>query len=262
MGRLNPQFGSLKVVNVTYQTPQETLLGTPEILPTTEPGTPQAGYTVAAGNLPTFSTKLYSVKYIGVVFAAGKFVTAGTLSWRMKKNGVSVNTGTAAVTANTFYTVNAFFLDVVAGDVLEIALWSNQIDSNYDYKALWINFTRPFLVNPLNNNQIIANLSITCTTVSYPILTLGNPLKVTSNYPVWIIDAEGIGLNILINGGGPWNGKWRTIHATYGSYRYGNLGDNSNSNTAIIYTDATYRPKHWANWIVNKIGGRAFKCLT
>lgn len=261
MGRVIPIMGSRKVFNITYMTPLETLEGTPITLPTTEPTTPQVNYTVDVAHYPVFSVNLFSVKYIAVLYGAGKFVTAGTLSWRMKKNGASVTTGTASVAANTFYTVNAFFLDVVAGDVLEIALWSNQTDSNYDYKALWLNFTRPFIVNPLNNTQIIAYFSVTCTTVAQPTLTLGNPLKETSNYPIWIYDAEGLNTLILASGDGPWTGKWRTMHATYGLYRYGYWGDQNNSNTAVVKTDATYRPKQWANWIIIELEGRSFRCL-
>lgn len=257
MTRLNPQIGSLKIVNVTYASPVEQLLDTPETLPLNEPTTPQVSFTIQSSHLPTFSNPLYKVTYTGVVFGAGKFSTAGTLLWRMKKNGASVRTGSQSVAANTFYTVNAFFFDVKPGDVLELALWSNVSDSNWDYKALWINFTRPFLFNPKNNTRLIAYLTLVFTTSpnSYPTLTLGSPGKNVSNYPLQVCDAEGVSASIL-SAGGAWTGKWRTMHATYGVYRLFYHGDVSKADDAFVNTHATYRPYHWANWVCTQIKGR------
>lgn len=257
MTRLNPQVGSLKVVNVSYASPVEELLSTPVALPTSEPSTPQIGFTVQEAHLPTFSTRLYKVTFIGVVYGAGKFTSAGTLYWRMKKNGSSVRTGNASVAANTFYTVNAFFLDVKPGDVLELALWSSVGDSNWDYRALWINFTRPFLFDPKNNTRLIADLVLVTTTSpnTLPTLTLGNPSKQLSNYPVQIYDAEGATLTAITTGG-TWTGKWRTMHSTYGIYRYFYHGDASRADDAYVNTHASYRPYHWANYVCTQIRGR------
>jgi len=183
MVRITSLLSNRKVFNFTYQTPQETLLGTPETLPTTEPATPQIGYTVASGDLPTVSASLYSRKWIGMVIGAGKAVTAATVSWRMKKNGVSVNTGTLAVTANTFYTIQAWFYDVAVGDLLELALWSNVSDSNWDYKAYQIHITRIFFYNKVLRMTLE-------TTSTIPTLTLGTPTSVPSTWYVFVIHKD------------------------------------------------------------------------
>ena len=135
MVRVTPLFTSRKVLNITYKSAQETLLATPQTLPTAEPATPQIGYTVAEADLPTLSMSVYSKKWVAYVIGAGKFVTIGTLYWRMKKNGASVATGSYSVDSNYYYTVSAYFFDVAVGDLLELALWSTRTDSNWDYKA-------------------------------------------------------------------------------------------------------------------------------
>ena len=123
MGTVTPLLTSRKILNITYQTPQETLLGTPETLPTTEPATPQISYTVTSGDLPTFNMPLFKKIWVALLYGAGKAVTAATIYWRMKKNGASVATGSGSVAANTFYTWSCGFYDVAVGDVLELALW-------------------------------------------------------------------------------------------------------------------------------------------
>lgn len=171
MKQLSARIGSKKTLTATYATPQETLLGSPETLPTSEPGTPQANYTVAGGDLPVFSITPYSVSYIAVMMGAGKFTTAGTLYWRMKKNGSSVANGSQAVSANNYYTLNATFFGIVAGDVLEIALWSNQAGSNYDYKALSVLYSR---LNPHAKRSLYLDLFFEKVDTNFT-LSLGNP---------------------------------------------------------------------------------------
>jgi len=101
-----PELSCLKTLTITLQAAQETLQGSPTALPTSEPGAgnEQISYTVGSGDLPTFSIQPSAKKWVAIVFGSGKFVTAGTLYYRMKKNGSSVATSSSAVAANTFYT--------------------------------------------------------------------------------------------------------------------------------------------------------------
>ena len=243
MVRVTPLFTSRKVLTIGYQTPQETLLATPETLPTAEPATPQIGYTVASADLPTFNMGVYSKKWVALVYGAGKFVTAGTVYWRMKKNGASVNTGSASVSANYYYTVCAYFYDVAVGDVLELALWSSVTDSNWDYKAYQVQATRLILMNkprllvPCN----FSNLS------GQPVLTLGNP-SVAGTYVLYPyhldISLSGISSATIYDSLQPKD--------TYGMFRI-NRGDYSNPNAVVVKTDATYRPRYDRSWVPTRM---------
>ena len=234
MTRVSPLLTSLKTLNITYQTPQETLLGTPETLPTSEPGTPQISYTVAEGDLPAFNMGVYSKKLIATIVGAGKFVTAGTVYFRMKKNGVSVTTSSSAVSANYYYTWNCNFYDVAVGDVLELALWSNQTDSNWDYKAYHTRVSRLILLNKLR-------LLMPCNFAAlgtYPVLTLGNPWPSSSAAVLYPYNLDlvlpSISAAILYESLYPKN-TYGLFRVNYGDYYY------SNGSTSAR-TSPMYRP--------------------
>lgn len=235
MGRLSPLLTSKKTLDITYQNPQETLLGTPETLPTTEPDNPQASYTILAGYLPTLSVKPFSVKYIGYLIGAGKFVTAGTLSWRMTKNGSSVNSGTLAVAANTYYTVCAFFYDVAVDDVLGLKFWSNQTDSNYDYKALYMYITR---LNPFAKLDLLTPFNMP-SYYDQTLLTLGNPSPVNETNIATFIHDDAFTWATT----NTFNRKYLGIGSTYKAFQ-AYRGDRNLSNNVSTYTDVTYRPKY------------------
>lgn len=248
MTRVTPLLGSLKIYTITFKQPPETLLSTPETLPTSEPATPQVGFTLAAEKFPEFNLKPYSIKYVGVVYAAGKFTTGGTLSWRMKKNGVSVNTGSQAVSANNFYTVNAFFLDVAPGDLLELALWSSVSDSNWDYKAYFICATRFLPFNFSGNSRLVmANVVFSNTSDRIPTLTLGNPTRGFDSYPYIFFMEGGSGYYTYWGVTGTLLLRCLVPHSIYGCWRVMRYGDSENANTAVVYTDTVYRPKYWSS---------------
>jgi len=237
MTRLNPALSGLKTINITYPTPLETLLASPETLPTSEPTTPQISYTVQSANLPILDFNVYSKKYVAVVIGAGKFVTAGTCYWRMKKNGASVNTGSFSVSANNYYTVHARFLDVAVGDVLELALWSNQTDSNWDYKAFFVLLTR---VVPTANYAVLKPCNYTFTQL--PTLTLGNPSIVYTYGPVFTFSG-----NLTETGRyGSFSSlslPYQAYAENYGLFRVQN-GDFANTNAVSTRTSASYRPHY------------------
>lgn len=249
MVRVYPFIGSRKTFTITFQTPEESLLSTPETLPTTEPATPQVRFTLDSEKFPVISPKPYSVKYIAVVYAAGKFTTAGTLYWRMKKNAASVATGSTSVPTNNFYTVNAWFLDVAPGDVLEISLWSSVSDSNWDYKAYFIYPTRFLPFNPLGGRILYYDVRLTNDSTTHPTLTLGNPIKWNPNYPfrgeiegqtpyAWYIHTYG---TVAF--------RYISPNTTLGLWRIWCHGDGGNPNTAVALTSATYRPYYYSNYL-------------
>ncbi len=244
MGRLTPIFTSRKLLNITYQSPSETLLPTPETLPTTEPATPQVGYIVGSGDLPAFGLSVYPKVWVALIFGAGKFVTAGTLSWRMKKNGSSVNTGTASVAANTFYTVNPRFYDIAVGDVLEIALWSNQTDSNYDYKAYQIQASRIIVMGKI---RLLCPCNFSGVTPA-PVLTQGNP-SLSEQWGFYPYHCDTI---ILLN-----ISSAKTFESLYAKDTYGILrlyyADYNTPNNAQVLTNATYRPRYNRNFVPTQI---------
>jgi len=158
MTRLTPLLTSKKTLTVSYATPRETLLGTPETLPTSEPTDPQIAYTVQESDLPTFNCKPYSVIYLARLIVGGQFITAGTCYWRMTKNGQSVNNGSFSVSANYYYVIEAGFLDVKVGDVLGLKLWSSVSDSNWDRSAIEVH---PSRIYPLKC-KFYRNVDIVC----------------------------------------------------------------------------------------------------
>ena len=249
--KLTPTFAGLITLVTTYPNPQETLLGTPETLPTTEPSTPQIGYTVQSSDLPTVNIPLASRMNVVFVYGAGKFVTAGTLSWRMKKNGVSVLNGTKAVSANTFYTVNAYFSDIAIGDLLELALWSDQTDSNWDYKALAGFLSRPLIYSKLVKN-CFRNVTFPAGTKK-PILTLGTPSELGPGY-YYPLHLNRTIATIMTN---PYT--FDIIESgSYGIFQV-SYGDGLGLNKCEIGTSATYRPYYRNQYVPLSITLRGYK---
>jgi hypothetical protein len=248
MTRLNPIFTSLKTLNITYQTPQETLLGTPETLPTSEPATPQISYTVASGDLPTFNLSPYQKKWVAIVFGAGKAVSAASIYYRMKKNGATVNTGFYSVSAGNYYTLSCFFYDVAVGDVLELALWSTVSDSNWDYKAYQIQVSRLIL---LNKPRLLSPCNFAALT-THPALTLGTPSS--SNYSFYPYHCD----ITLPSISAATSYDWLYAKGTYGMFRI-YYGDYTNSNSTTCRTSATYRPYYYRNYVPTQIIVRGVK---
>ncbi|MEM3623437.1 MAG: hypothetical protein QXR76_06695 [Candidatus Bathyarchaeia archaeon] len=249
MTRLTPLLTSLKTLNITYQTPQETLLGTPETLPTSEPATPQIGYTVQSSDLPSLSFNVYSKKWVALVIGAGKFVTAGNIYWRMKKNGSSVYYNYASIPANSYYTVRAYFLDVAVNDILELALWSNVSDSNWDYKAYQIHITQ---IVPFRKPTILKPCNFASLT-SVPNLTLGNPYGSGTQglYPV----SDDLVLQNIIAA--------KNFNVLYAALTYGicriHYGDYSYANQATNLSSSSYRPYYYKHYVPTQIIIRGLK---
>jgi len=156
MTMITPLLTSRKVLTFTYPDIQETQI-TPETLPTSEPTDPQISYTVGQSDLVQLSFNVFQRIEVAILNASGQFITAGTLNYRMVKNGSSVKTGSFAVSANYYYRLGCYFYNVAAGDVLGIKLWSSVADSNWDMKTFWMNVTR---VIPFNKPRCLYNVGI------------------------------------------------------------------------------------------------------
>jgi hypothetical protein len=245
---------SLKNLAFTYpESISETLLGTPETLPTSEPSTPQVSYTVQQSDLPTMSLQPFSLKWIGAVFGGGKFVTAGNVYWRMKKNGDSVATGNDAVSANNYYTLSAYFRDVVVGDVLELAIWSNQSDSTFDYHAG--THVHPTRLVPHARWTFYKELSMAAV-LDYPTLTSGNPQNSDELYTWQVYNDEQD--NVIVSFAGPFSRKGiyiRGAQATYGLGR-ARIGDSTTANAAYFLQHASYRPYYRRGYILSWVKWR------
>ena len=238
MVRLTPALTSRKILNIAYAAPQETLLATPVTLPTAEPAVPQIGYTVAAADLPAFNMGVYRRIFVAMVFGAGKATTAGRVYWRMKKNGVSVATGSGTVAANTFFTVNAYFYNVNVGDLLELALWSNVADTVWDYKAYNVQVTRLIL---MNKPRLLCPCNFT-SVGSGPVLTLGSP----SVYMMGPIDVYHVD-EILPAITSARNYEIIYPKDVYGMFRI-SYGDAFNANSGALRTSTTSRPVYYMNY--------------
>ncbi len=156
---------------ITYPDPDETLLETPEALPTSEPATAQIEFTIGAGHLPTVSPAGLEYTLTAILYAAGQNTDAAsqTVYYRILKNGGSVATGSASVAAASYYTWHHYnFLGVQVGDMLACKLWATSANVNWDYRALAVMLTR---IGP--SGVALANVSATVGT--YPTLTLGAP---------------------------------------------------------------------------------------
>ncbi|MCW3994592.1 MAG: hypothetical protein NWE98_00375 [Candidatus Bathyarchaeota archaeon] len=256
MVKLTPASSAFKTLTISLQTPQETLQSTPVALPTSEPsaGNEQITYTVQNADLPTFNVSPAMKVWVANVIAAGKFVTAGTLSYRMKRNGVSVATGTGSVNANLFYTRLFCFFNVQVGDVLKIALWSNRSDSNWDYNAFFVYPTR--LTLNLKNRLL---MNVTYSNIQAVSLSLGNP-HISNNAVSYLVHddtlstsiAEGQTITFLYNGKTNNYGLFRISHGDYVN------ADGSPTH----FTDATYRPAYWREDLPTQITFRALDLPT
>jgi hypothetical protein len=239
MTKLAPSISSKKTLTITMQPPQETLQGSPTLLPTSEPsaGNEQISYTVQSSDLPTFNIQPETKVWIAIIHAAGKYVTAGTLNYRMKKNGASVTTGSSSVSANTYYTRMLCFYNVQVGDVLKVSLWSNRSDSNWDYNAYMVYPTRVSL-----SNRKRALASVAFSNIQGLTLTQGNPTVKSIANAYGFHDekllgdiTEGTTLSLLYNGKTNNYGLFRVVHGDY----------NNANGSPTAFTDATYHPAYW-----------------
>lgn len=157
-------IGSLKSFTLTQGTPRETLLGSPIILPTTEPTTSQVSWTIQQSDLPTITPSVSMGNAVNLIVAGKVGASASTVNYRILKNGVSVSTGSASsVSANYYWCHNHFRVNnVQVGDVLEVKSWASTSDCGLDFYALVLWPIQPELYNR-SKSPILKDVSFTVT---------------------------------------------------------------------------------------------------
>lgn len=122
-----PAFGAPLQISISYPAIQETT-GLSVELPTSEPGTAQVSYTVAAGDLPTVSPSV-PFQFAPNICAQFQNLSGAsrTLSWRVLVNGTSRATGSGSINNNyygVFSSCNYNGVQPVVGDVITVAFWT------------------------------------------------------------------------------------------------------------------------------------------
>ena len=226
---------------VKLKAPVENLQATPTPLPTTEPTTSQWVKTLATTDFPDITPTPYAVAYIALVYLGGKNTDAAaqTVYWRMIRNGVSVASGSASVSAGYFYTLNAFFFDVVAGDTIEVRLWASSSNVNWDYDAFQVQASRLTTTEALNSPCYTSFDFL----VAAPVLTKGAPsASATQNVYIYHLDLNLTSINT------PSFYDVLFPKAAYRLYRL-HFGDNTSANTASLIASSSYRPYYNRNYV-------------
>jgi hypothetical protein len=231
MTRITPLLTSRKVLGFTYPDVQETTI-TPETLPTTEPTDPQIVYTVADADLVQLSLNVFQRVEVAALNASGQFITVGTLSYRMVKNGSSVLSGSFTVSANYYYRLGCFFYGVAVGDVLGIKLWSSVADSNWDMKTFFMCVSR---VIPFNKPRYLYDVQ-----VAAAVQRVGSGSLNYYNNNIWSY-ATSSAFNLPL---------WYPL--TYGMFRI-SRGDNIYSNSKESATGATRPARLGGGWSPTQI---------
>lgn len=183
------KLNASKTCNITCAT-QETLMGTPAILPNSESGSPQISYTITSGMLPTHTGDTpASITYGGALVAGciNNGSSSRTLNYRVKKNGTSIATGSQSISAGykgilQYYALNGNNKPSV-GDVFEIYLWCSEsaTDMQLNRYALRIIPTIIKLVN--DKNKLLANIMIS-TALDSSLTNFTQSMNITTFYPI------------------------------------------------------------------------------
>lgn len=143
-----PAFGTPLQILISYPAIQETT-GLSVELPTSEPGTAQVSYTVAAGDLPTV-TPAVPWQFAPNIYANFRNTSGSSrnMSWRISVNGSSRATGTSFALSNNNYIVfsSAAYngTQPVVGDVITVSFWATGAGVNLLAHAYESGITRVF----------------------------------------------------------------------------------------------------------------------
>lgn len=249
--------GTLKTFS--FSTPQfrETFLGDAGAitLPTVEGATNQVSFTVQLSDLPTISPTPFSMKYTASIICAGKVgASATTLNYRVFKNGTSiVQSSNASLTATQYWTQSHHrWFDVLVGDVLDVRLWSNQLDTTLDYYALVI---YPTQFSFTKQNVIVKDLTYNTTVSATPSITQGRSAGVGNNGGLYIHPTTSPALVVAVTTGNvvfPTYVQNAGTSTYFGKVSWGDF----NNNVSNIYTSATVHPDYQRNVLPSTISFR------
>lgn len=179
-------LGPRKEINITYKDPVETYQTGRGALGTTEPATPTFSYTLSATTHLASVDKPIIYSNLAVLHVGGQNLTALSqyISYRVYKNSTEIiATGTQTVTASQYWTLrltDADLVGVLAGDVIDVMLWSTNADAlEWQYDAIGCMITR---IKPFNDSRKIL-FNVTYNGVKYPVFTSGlSPSPASTQY--------------------------------------------------------------------------------
>jgi hypothetical protein len=237
------------IITITSTTPQETLLETPEDLPTTEQ-TSQVVYTLQESDFPVITpSSIYTYQPVGCLVGAGynSSGSTATIYYRAIKNGTSVLTGNkSSMPNNQYYTFQffGFYNSLAVGDTIELRLWSSATGVNFDYKALTIYPTRIGFSN--TTGWLLSDLNIDASKTT---LSLGTAQE-ASNYSMRFLMFDTIDYISASNK------KYNGIRYL-NTYKFGKVSAGDDGGGCLFYYNhATYRPYYSTNWFQTKISYR------
>lgn len=251
--------GTLKTFSLTYPTPYESLQGTPISVPNVGslPGTPLASYTVQSSDFPTISPSPVSTKYTGILVISGKNTdsSARTVNFQINKNGSNTVASSFSANASSYWTQTIYkFMDVVAGDVLDIYLYcSASALINYDYVSFFIIPTQLLL----SNASIVKDVSFTIA----PSVTLASGTPSVSFTGVWYVypstnvSGTGFALGMNANASGMTFSPLANIYA-FGRSAYGDANGYGNGIYNTLVNHATNHPNYNRNYVPTAISFR------
>ncbi len=249
--------GPLRTFTMTNMTPVvDNYFGasSPTILGTSEPATPIFSYTVQASDLlfNTITPAPYDFLMAPIVYVAGKTVTACTLYYKVLYNGSSISNGTnSGVGANVNWTYSIcnsslFLAPVKAGDVIDVKVWSNMTDTQYDYNGVFFQPCRLVLSKP---GTVLKDVSYNYTpTVSHTLTHGRSPASINQQTSALSV-AAGVSANVSNSMTVPFISQISggvTASANFGvlSPYFGDIGLRTNAN---FNGHSTYHPYYQRN---------------
>jgi len=238
-------LGPRKEINITYKDPVETYQTGRGALGTTEPATPTFSYTLSAKTHLASVDKPIIYSNLAMLHVGGQNLTAlsQSISYRVYKNSTVIITGTQTVTASQYWTLrltDSDLLGVLAGDVIDVMLWSTNADAlEWQYDAIGCMITR---IKPFNDSRKIL-FNVTYNGVSYPVFTSGlSPSPATTLYGSYYdcFNAAS-GLTQLSSN--------EVVYAQYENSNYGiyRLGFGDRTSPTKISNSATLMPSYAQN---------------
>lgn len=255
-------MGSYKRFEISPIPFKETFLsgGNEQILPTTEPATSQVIYTLTQEDMPVITPQPIKWAVAPIIYLAGKSVTACTISYRAILNNQSIFQSSGAVPANNNWTLNNVrWFNAKVGDTIEMRVWSNQADTQFDFHGLAVYPSRLQLASPyallkdLNLEYRMPNVSHTFTLGRSPFkATSAGNAQVSSSYTVGGIGPGSVTFPLFqqLPVGDSVNSN--STYGLFSSY----FGDSGYRTANNFRNHVTYHPHYDINHVPNAISFR------
>jgi len=241
---ISPVLSCLKKLEISLST-YENLMSTPESLPTAEPDSPQISVTIGESDLPSMTMKPDVERYVGVFLTGGKNESADaqTVYVKILKNGSSIRTLSASVSAGYFWTWEFFVEEVGLNDVIDIKMWATSSEVNWDYEARELQPNKTLWLK----GKVLVFYEI-MEISNHPALTKGNPYVYTYYWPrMYHKNSEAEYITPLQRKYEGWSfreekGFWEVYLGSVYSY-----------NNGFMKTHSSYRPYYYQNKFPTKM---------